>query len=193
MNKIILTTVAILSFGFANAQSREKGTIELTPQIGYANSNFYGDSDIFADPLTSVTYGVGADYFFNDRWSLRSGLIMQTMGAVDDFDQELKLQFLTIPVNANWHFGSTRKWNLNFGPSIGFLTSAKLESEDVKDKINSTEIGLNVGIGYKIQVSSKFSILIDYQNVSGLNKAFKENSSAKNAFGGFNVGAVLAL
>ena len=193
MKKIILTAAAIFAFGYANAQSREKGAIEIAPQIGYASSDLYGDSDIETDAMSSIAYGVGADYFFNDRWSLRSGLLVQTMGAVDGLDEELKLQYLTIPVNANWHFGSTRKWNLNFGPSIGFLTSAKLESEDVKDGVNSTQIGLNVGIGYKIEVSPKFSILIDYQSISGLSKAFKENSSAKNAYGSFNVGAVIKL
>ena len=193
MKKLVLSVMAVFAFAFSNAQSREKGAIEIAPQIGYANSDLYGDSDIESDALTSITYGVGADYFFNDRWSLHSGLLLQTMGAVDGIDQELKLQYLTIPVNANWHFGSTRKWNLNFGPSVGFLTSAKVDSEDVKDAVNSTQIGLNIGIGYKIEVSPKFSILIDYQSVSGLSKAFKEDSSAKNAFGSFNVGAVIQL
>ena len=193
MKKIIFVAVAALSFGFANAQSREKGTIELIPQIGYGASNFYGDSDISADPLSSISYGVGADYFFNDRWSLRSGILVQTMGAVDSADSELKLQYLSVPVNANWHFGSTRKWNLNFGPSIGFLTSAKVESVDVKDAFKSTQIAFNIGIGYKIEVSEKFSILIDYQSVTGLSKAFDEGSSAKNSYGSFNLGAVLKL
>lgn len=193
MKKLVLSVMAVFAFTFSNAQSREKGGIEIAPQIGYANSDVYGDSDIESDALSSITYGVGADYFFNDRWSLRSGLLLQTMGAVDGIDQELKLQYLTIPVNANWHFGSTRKWNLNFGPSIGFLTSAKVENDDVKDEVNSTQIGFNIGIGYKIEVSPKFSILIDYQSVSGLSKAFKEDSSAKNAFGSFNVGAVIKL
>lgn len=193
MKKIIFVAVAALSFGFANAQSREKGTIELIPQIGFASSNFYGDSDLNADAMSSVTYGVGADYFFNNRWSLRSGLLFQTNGATDSADIDLELKYITIPVNANWHFGSTRKWNLNFGPSIGFLTSAEVENNDVKDSFNSTQIGFNIGIGYKIEVSPKFSILIDYQGVSGLSKAFKEGTSAKNSFGAFNLGAVIAL
>ena len=194
MKKIIFVAVAALSFGFANAQSREKGTIELIPQIGYSSANYYGsDVDSGNKPLSTVTYGVGADYFFNDRWSLRSGLLYQTMGTETSSITE-KLNYLTIPVNANWHFGSTRKWNLNFGPSVGFITSAETNGVDIKDLVNSTQIGLNIGIGYKIEVSENFSILVDYQSLTGLSDITKDsNFNVKNAFGSFNVGAVLKL
>lgn len=106
------------------------------------------------------------------------------------FKDELK--YLTLPLNANWHFGSTRKWNLNFGPSIGFIMSAESDGIDVKDDVNSTQIGLNVGIGYKIEVSPSFSILIDYQSMTGLTEVAKE-FSFKNNYGSFNLGAVIKL
>jgi hypothetical protein len=76
MKKIILSVVAVLAFGTVSAQSREKGTFELTPQIGYSSANYYGNQVTASNtPMSTVTYGVGADYFFNDRWSLRSGLL----------------------------------------------------------------------------------------------------------------------
>uniref|UniRef100_UPI004047660A hypothetical protein n=1 Tax=Flavobacterium sp. TaxID=239 RepID=UPI004047660A len=78
MKKVFLSVIAILALNFVNAQSREKGAIELIPQIGYSSANYYGDN-INNSSLTAVTFGVGADYFFNDRWSLRSGLHFQTM------------------------------------------------------------------------------------------------------------------
>jgi long-subunit fatty acid transport protein len=193
MKKVILSALAVFAFSFANAQLREKGEIEIIPQIGYASSNFYGESDLDNSALSSVSFGVGADYFFNDRWSLRSGLLYQPMGSKFDGGED-KLNYLTVPVNANWHFGSTRKWNLNFGPSIGFLTSAKENGGDIKDMVNSTQIGLNYGIGYKIEVSENFSILLDYQGMSGLSEIPKDSDlTFKNAYGSFNVGAVLKL
>lgn len=194
MKKIILTIAVALTATFANAQLREKGAIEIIPQIGYANANYYGEDVGSAnDPISSVTFGVGADYFFNNRWSLKSGLFFQTMGS-EVFDIKDELKYITIPVNASWHFGSTRKWNLNFGPSIGFLTSAKSDGNDVKDQVNSTQIALNIGIGYKIEVSPKFSILIDYQGLAGLNEVSKDSDfSFKNNFGSFNVGGVFKL
>jgi len=195
MKKIILSVIALGAFTFANAQMREKGSIELAPQIGYGSANFYGEDNLDSSSLSSVTFGVGADYFFNDRWSIHSGLFSQTNGAEDNAGVKLKLNYLTIPVNANWHFGSTRKWYLNFGPSLGFLTSAKADNVNVKEDIKSFQLNLGVGIGYKIEVSEKFSILIDYQGTSALTEVFKESEgfNIKNSFGAFNVGGVIKL
>ena len=194
MKKVLLSTVAIMVFGFANAQSREKGAIELIPQIGYSSANYYGEESLDSNTLSGVSFGVGADYFFNDRWSLRSGLHYQTMGAKGSGGYEEKLNYITLPANANWHFGSTRKWNLNFGPSFSLLTSAKNNDGDIKKYINSLQIGLAYGIGYKIEVYEKFSILIDLQGISGLNEVYKDSDfTVKNAYSSINVGGVFKL
>lgn len=189
-----ITLLAFLAFGFAtHAQQREKGTIEIIPQIGLSISDYYG-KDVSSDSQTaisSINVGVGGDYYFNNRWSLRSGLLFQTMGSDGAFAIE-ELRYLSVPINANWHFGSTRKWNLNFGPSVGFLTSAKAAGVDIKDSFNTTQIGLNLGIGYKIEVSPKFSILVDYQAMAGLSNATKD-FTVKNSTGSLNVGAVIKL
>lgn len=194
MKKIIALAFCIVGLSAANAQNREKGTIELIPQIGYTSANYYGENLNNNDPISSVSFGLSGDYFFSDRWSLRSGLLFQTMGT-QFFGYEEKLNYLTLPVNANWHFGSTRKWNLNFGPSIGFLMSAKNNSgENLKSLVNSTQIGLSYGIGYKIEVNEKFSILIDFQGMSGLSEIDKEGVfNIKNAASTFNVGGVFKL
>lgn len=194
MKKVILTAAAVFAFGFANAQSREKGDIELIPQIGYSSANYYGDQiGSVNEYLSAITFGVGGDYYFNDRWSVRSGILFQTMGtAIGNSEEQLK--YLTVPVNANWHFGGTRKWNLNFGPSVGFLMSAKADGLDIKDAANATQIGLNVGIGYKIEINEKISILLDYQSLSGLSAVAKDTDlKFKNTFGSFNVGGVFKL
>lgn len=196
MKKIILSVLALGAFTFSNAQTREKGAIELTPQIGYSSSNYYsGDAGVLNEPISGVAFGVTGDYYFNNRWSLRSGLLFQTMGTTSDIiDTEEKLNYITFPINANWHFGSTRKWNLNFGTSIGFLTAAESDGVDIKDGVVSTQIGLNVGIGYKIEVSPKVGILIDYQSMAGLTDIIKGSEfSTRNNFGSFNLGLVCKL
>lgn len=193
MKKILLIAAILFSmFGFS--QSRDKGTIELTPTIGYGSANYYGEDVTNNESISSVTFGVNGDYYFNDRWSLRSALSYQTMGTQFlSYKEELK--YLTIPVNANWHFGSTRKWNLNFGPSIGFNTSAKNnQGGEFKDLVNPTQFGFNIGIGYKIEINENFSILIDHQEMLGLTKIGKDSDvKASNLFGSFNVGAVIKL
>lgn len=108
---------------------------------------------------------------------------------------EDKLNYLTIPLNVNWHFGSTRKWNLNFGFSPSFLLNAEVNGMEIPNgAIESFQLGFTYGIGYKIEVNKKFGILLDWQGFAGLtniNKATNDNIT--NSGGSFNVGGVIQL
>lgn len=213
MKKNLLVLTALLTFGFTNAQSKEKGTIEITPKIG--TSNFFENNEDEATKYNSgVEFGATFDYYFNNRWSLRSGLIATKMGGkykviFTDFDPivngnttvsfEDKLHYLSIPINANWHFGSTRKWNLNFGLSPSFLTSATIvtngkESKIPTSDIESFQLGFTYGIGYKIEINKKFGILIDTQFFNGLTNINKSSETQiTNAGYSFNLGGVIQL
>ena len=192
MKKILLSGVALLSFGFANAQLKEKGTIEITPKIGSSSFSEYTKED-HSNSNSGVSLGVTTDYYFNDRWSLRSGLIFDKMGGIYGSFED-KINYVSVPVNANWHFGSTRKWNLNFGLSPSFLTSASTNGIDIKKGLESVQLGLSYGIGYKIAITPKFGILIDMQLFNGLtNIAVDKSMQFTNAGGGFNVGGVIQL
>ena len=80
MRKLVcIAVMALLGFGGLRAQERSKGEIEITPFIGYQQSFFNGDNIDFYEPKYSFTFGVNGDYFFNYRWSLRSGLSYDTM------------------------------------------------------------------------------------------------------------------
>lgn len=203
MKTKLLTILALSTLAFSNAQIKEKGTIEITPKIGV--SSF---AEVTNDGQTGATTGLAlaatADYYFNNRWSLRTGFSIDKMGSktvLSGGNFEDKLNYFSVPVNANWHFGSTRKWNLNFGLSSSYLTSAKTVKigvqEDIpKTAIKSVQYGISYGIGYKIEVNKKFGILIDAQFFSGLtdiNNTAYIAGSYKNAGGGYNLGAVIQL
>lgn len=201
MKKIFLSLVAFVTFGFANAQSREKGTIEITPKIGTSSFGEFTEKDN-SDYNAGVELGATVDYYFNNRWSLRSGLIGDKMGsrnhdAGNIYEDELN--YLSIPINANWHFGSTRKWNLNFGLSPSFLTSAKFNENGnkttiPKSAIESFQLGFTYGIGYKIEITKKFGILIDAQFFNGLTNINKaSNERILNGGYSFNLGGVIQL
>jgi long-subunit fatty acid transport protein len=193
--KKLLCIVALATFGFVNAQSREAGQIEVAPYIGYMTAFFNGDEVDDLDSRTGVNFGVKADYYFNDRWSLRSGLNYDAMGASLPGAPDLKLDYLNIPINANWHFGSTRKWNLNFGVTPGFLTNADFDGEDVKDGFKSFQLGISYGIGYKLEVSDAFSVLFDAQGLVGLTNILEESDdfTRLNAGSSFNIGGVFTF
>ena len=191
MKKIIL--VAMVAFGLTTvqAQQREKGTVEIIPHFGFTISDFSGSDAADNGAVSSLKFGVGADYYLNNRWSIRTGLNYETMGSDVD-DTITGLSYVTIPLNANWHFGKTRKWNLNFGPSVGFLTFAESGNVDVKDAFNKVQIGFNAGIGYKFELTKKLNLLVDYQSMAGLTDASKD-FSIKNNYGSLNVGLVFKL
>jgi|SRR5690606_4306133 len=194
------------------SQQRNKGDVELTTKIGYSSANYYSEENLSNKPISGVNFGLETDYFFNNRWSLHSGLLYQRMGSKLGSEYKEKLGYLTVPINANWHFGSTRKWYLNFGPSVGFLMSAKAEYKgnnfnsfdpivygeeqevNIKSLANKVQLGLNYGIGYKIFINEKFSISVDYQGMTGLSNVPKESQySIKNTYASFNVGGVFNL
>ena len=192
MKKILCLVFAITSFNVF-AQAREKGTIELTPQIGYVTSYFDAEGTSSEDSRSSIRFGVTGDYFFNDRWSLRSGVVYSSMGA-DVVGQEFAVNYINIPLNANWHFGSTRKWNLNFGFTPSFLASADVSGIDFSDAVENFQFGLSYGIGYKLELTEKLSLLFDLQGFTGLTDiAIDPDTKIENVSGSLNIGAVFKL
>ena len=194
MRKLLVCSVITFAGMFSvSAQERGSGDIEIAPYLQYMTSFFNGDNAESSDTRNSVSFGVKGDYFFNDRWSLRFGINYDSMGAKDRFD-EAELAYINIPLNANWHFGSTRKWNLNFGVTPGFLVKADFNGEDIKEFQQSFQLGVSYGIGYKLEISDNFSILFDAQGLVGLTNINKEGDvTTLNAGSGFGIGGVFKL
>ncbi|KOS05106.1 hypothetical protein AM493_02930 [Flavobacterium akiainvivens] len=184
MKKIALAATAFLFALGANAQS--KGNIEFGVNTG-VNFSTISSGEYWGSADTSTGFNVAAslDFYFSDRWSIKVKPTYDRKGwdgdyvTVDgnDYPTDYNVDYLTVPVMANWHFGSKRNWYLNFGPYAGFLLSAKDTrfDTDVKNALNSTDIGLAFGIGVKIPVSDKIKIFFEYEGQSGFSDAFKDN------------------
>jgi hypothetical protein len=93
---------------------------------------------------------------------------------------------------ANWHFGHTRNWYLNFGPYVGFLLSAKetTNGSDLKPIMNSTDFGISTGIGVKFPISENAKFFIEANGQDGVNDVFKNNSGSTviNVRSSLNIG-----
>lgn len=93
---------------------------------------------------------------------------------------------------ANWHFGRTKNWYLNFGAYTAFLMSAKETrfDMDVKDAFNSADFGLALGIGVKVPVSDKLKLFFEYEEMAGIRDIFTENpeSAVRNDRAAINIG-----
>src|SRR5690606_34197176 len=142
MKKTLL--VALLASFATNAQVRERNDIEVAPFIGINSSNYYGDVSYTSEgnkTLYTPVLGVTADFYMNNRWSLRTGLEYQTLGSsvythafIDNpqdknyyryYYENEKLNFIVIPIHANIHIGRSRNWHINFGSTVSFMTSGK--------------------------------------------------------------------
>lgn len=201
MKKLVLIGLLILGLNTLNAQSNT-GDFTLAPQLGVAFSTYTpSDRNYGYDARISLTAGAIVEYYLNDRWSLRSGLLYDTMGAKDGYDNIDKLNYLSVPLNANWHFGKNRNWFLNFGPSVAFIESAKTEfsdgsTVDIKDFLKSVDVGIALGIGYKFDVNENFQLVIDYQGYGGFIDVAEDGIlpyGIRNSKSSFNVGGVFKL
>lgn len=207
MKKLLLiVAIGVLGFTIGNAQATS-GDFELGLGAGV---NFAGVSDIegqnTAGGLTSFNIGAIGEYYFSDRWGIKAKLTYDSKGWGDGFitsenfdtiTTDFKLNYLTIPIMANWHFGSTRKWYLNFGPYIGILLNAE-DSElglDLKESFKSTDIGLALGIGYKFNIAENTKLYIEYDEQAGFTDIFEENNgdAISNRRSSFNVGILFIL
>lgn len=184
MKKIL---IAVMVLAIAPVFSQTKGKVEFGLNIGY-NTATVSDSDFTADTGSGINLGASADYYFSDRWSMKAKMIYDQKGwdngyvyigdEGDEFMTDFNLNYLTIPVMANYHFAAKRNWYLNFGPYVGFLLNAEETrfGTDLKEGFNETDFGLCFGIGVKIPVSNKLKIFLEYEGQGGFSDIFKENS-----------------
>jgi len=200
MKKILALTGAFMALAIYSF-AQEGGNVEFGVHAGYNFSTAASGQMTNSSYKSGVNLGVSADYFFSDRWSIKAKPSYDQKGWNDGFidlngtgstTTNYHLNYITVPVMANWHFGRTRNWYLNFGPYAGFLMSAKESalSTDLKQYFKSTDFGLAFGIGVKLPVSETTKISLEYDGQSGLSDIVKSNmgSSIRNVRGAFNVG-----
>ncbi len=194
----------LLSSFLSFTQIREKGAIELTPIVGLSTSYHIHSALFGSSPVSDFQVGIYGNYFFNDRLSLRSGLLYQKMGskkidvAIFNNDYSEKTNYLTLPLVINFHFGDSKKWYVNYGISLGALINAKADYYDgngfvdIKDLAKPMQFGLNGGIGYKFEISPEFVIVLDNSNMLGLTKTTEEKKG-NNFYMSFNIGVVFKI
>ena len=188
MKKITLSIVAVLAFGFANAQEVKFGA-----KAGLNVSTLTGDVN---DASSRVGFHVGgfAEIKLSDKFSVQPELLysaqgakFETSGAGFSEEDKFNLAYLNVPVMAKYYVAE--KFSLEAGPQIGFLLSAKNdfsysdsgESEsgkvDIKDGFKSIDFGVNFGAGYDF--TENLSVGVRY-NLGLSNIAEKvEGSDAK--------------
>ena len=192
---------------FINAQENmknnamSKGDFEIGVGGGVSLSTFHGSDADGSKARSASQVGVTAEYYLSDRWSLKSGFIFDSKGATaEEFDEitELQLDYLFVPMYANWHFGANRNWYFNVGPYLAILLDAEENSGvaiDIDDEVESFDFGLGLGLGRKFKISNNASIFFEYQGALGFLEVrdTQSDDNVSNFRSALNAGVIFSL
>lgn len=206
-NKLLVIALIVGTVLYSKAQ--DKGTIELGVGIGLnsasvASSNGIDGSPISTTSLTSFNMGISGEYYFSDSWGLKLKLAYDGKGWAkgiytnyatgNSVETNYKLNYLTLPITANWHFGANKNWYLSIGSYLGILLNAK-DSElglDLKSGFKNTDYGFAFGGGYRYKLTDKIKLYLEYDGQLGFSEIFElpvGNITTNNRHA-FNIGCV---
>jgi hypothetical protein len=203
MKKIFTTLLLAMGISSLTQAQVAKGQTEFGIGIGYGGAYIStANSSETSKAVGVLNIAASLDHYFSDRWSLKAKVVYDQKGWGNGFIADLSTgqtvtnvdynyNYITVPVMANWHFGKTRNWYLNFGPYVGFLLSAEVKDYnlDVKPYSTTTDAGLAAGIGVKIPLSKKLKFFIEYDGQNGIVDIFKNSTDATQVSrGSFNIG-----
>ncbi|MFD2939885.1 porin family protein [Flavobacterium notoginsengisoli] len=149
MKRIILSAIAFMVFGFANAQGTGS-------RFGIKGGvNFPNSSGDFYENETLIGYQVGifSEIKTDEKFGIQPEILYSTHGVKNKFvkdgiayDNDVKLSYLNLPILAKYFI--TQGLSVQAGPQIGFLMHAEENNLNITDHVKTIDFGLNFGIGY---------------------------------------------
>jgi hypothetical protein len=200
--KKIFTTLFVALGIYSAAHAQTKGKTEFGFSLGlnsaYVTSNAqYGTS---TDLTWNPNVAVSADHYFSEVFSIKAKAIYDPKGwngfYVIDGSRSASgitrsLNYITVPVTFNVHFGSQKIWYLMGGPYVGFLLSAKesYSNSDIKSSFNSTDAGADLGFGVNLPLNNKLKLFFEYDGQFGFTNVLAHSSDGgQNMRSSANVG-----
>lgn len=112
--------------------------------------------------------GVLGDFAIDEKFGIQPGLVYSAQGAdysESEFSGTVDLNYLNIPVIGTYEVANGL--TVKAGPQLGILLSAKDKEDgepemDVKDFVKSTDIGVNVGLGYELANGLNFNATYNF-------------------------------
>jgi len=205
MKKLITTLFAMAGIYTVSFAQQSKG-VEIGIGVGYNGASVSTTDNQTTKSKSGVNVALSLDAYFSSSWSLKIKPAYDQKGWADGFltvqdggfsttykPVDYKLNYITVPVMANWHFGSAKNWYLNLGPYVGFLTSANVTNypTSVKEIFNDVDGGVAYGIGVKIPLAEKAKFFIEFDGQNGVADLFATGASTntiRSVRGAVNIG-----
>jgi hypothetical protein len=147
MKRSLSLLIAAASFGFTQAQ------VNFGAKGGFNFANLTGSDASGASMRVSFHVGALAQISVTDMFSVQPEVYYSDQGAKVSQDGQsgtYKLGYINVPVLLKYTTSSGLF--LQTGPQLGFLMSAKAESQgvsvDIKSQANSTDFSWVFGLGY---------------------------------------------
>lgn len=170
MKKLLFISIILSMTLFSCASKQVARSADLTPRFGAkAGVNFSDikgpDVESF-NGLTSFHIGAVAELPLSDTFSVQPELQYSAQGSEYDegegYGGKTKVNYLNVPVMGKYYLGEG--FSVEAGPQVGLLVSAKEEDNfageseeyDIKDELKSIDIGLNFGLGYRLENGLNF-------------------------------------
>lgn len=150
MKKILVATVLAL-FGIANANAQE---VQFGAKAGINIATLNGDISKDADAVTAFHFGLMAEIPLSEKFSFQPEVLYSGQGFSLGENSTFELNYLNVPLMGKYYVA--KGLSLEAGPQIGFLLSAKAESVDTKKLYKNVDLGVNFGLGYKLDNGLNF-------------------------------------
>ena len=149
--KKLLFIAAIAVFGLTNTNAQD---VKFGLKAGVNFATIAGDDSGGIDSRTAFHAGGMVEIMISDKFAFQPELLYSAQGfQVEGIDA--KIDYLNVPLMAK--FFVAEGFSLEVGPQVGFLVSAKVGPEDVKDFVKGIDFGVNAGLGYQLDNGLNFS------------------------------------
>ena len=177
MMMLVMATIALT----ASAQNtlRDNGTITLQPKVGVGIGVLSGEwkqaPGVDNKVRVGLVAGVEGEYYATEWLGLALGVNYAQQGwkfKGDNLDETTKLDYLNVPLTGNFYVA--KGLALKTGFQFGFLMSAKVEGDNVKDACEKLNLSIPLGISYEYS-----DFVLDLRYNLGLNKTNKADNGNK--------------
>jgi len=167
MKKVLFAAVALLAFGFTNAQTARFGV-----KAGLNVSSLTGNIEN-AEAKIGAHVGGLVEIKITNKFAIQPELLLSLQGAKNDYtrgagnnrytnEEKINLTYINIPVMAKFYV--IPALSLEAGPQLGFLVDAENKythtevdgnssftvsrKRDIKDNLRTLDAGFNLGASY---------------------------------------------
>lgn len=189
--KRLFIFAAVTVISFSAAQSQE---LRLGAKAGVNFASIGGDGSDDFDGRTSFHLGALVEIPISDKFSVQPEILYSSQGVQADesdtfmgqtisYEYKRKLDYINIPIMAKYYV--IEGLSIEAGPQFGILVSAKDEleisggdnsgssDEDIKEYLNTLDIGFGLGAAYRLNNGIFFSA----RYVLGITDIIKDQDS----------------